>query len=386
MNATASTRKLRAPRWPAGLVPWRKAVQSFIERLAQAAKVQIQISGTRTAQSGEQITMTEGIGNGTATSNAVALDRWPKGLRSWKDAVDANLSKISAALHLSTESMQAIARITVDAAALHPSSFNFHPSAWRDWCKDTERTIEALSRATQRQLQLPGMRRASGGDELVFERELPPREITLELELQYRWCEVFYCTLGIVSDVAYTTRQEVVNFENGTITSDYTQPDPGPHTSTESETAHTCATPDVIDDEEAGFEYGDLVSTDPPTYGGPLDPSGLLAIAKAGLEDSGAPYIGASEVWMSNTAPPTSFTQSLGLWGDSGSPATNRKAESYRYRWKATGAALDLTWNQGGDSHSTTVAKGGTSDWYDDLIPATIYTPDAVTDVVIELA
>jgi hypothetical protein len=385
MNATASTRQLRAPRWPAGLVPWRKAVQSFIERLAQAAKVQIQISGTRVSQSGEQITMIEGAGNGTATSNAVALDRWPQGLRPWKDAVDANLAKISTALHLSTESMQASARITVDATALHPSSFNFHPSAWRDWCKDTERTLEALSRATQRQLQLPGMRRSSGGDELHFERELPPREITLELELQFRWALAFTCARDIIEGVAYTTLTQVNHYENGSITETQTAAG-GTHVHNASDDSYVCPAIEVTSDEDDEFDYGSPTTSEPPAYSGSLSPSALLPAAEGALENDGDPSVMQSFNWLSNAAAPTDIYQELGFWFGYPDPITARRVESYRYRWRATGAALDLTWTQGGSTQSASVADGDVSAWFDDEISAVESEPDTITDVVITLA
>jgi hypothetical protein len=383
MNATASTRQLRAPRWPAGLVPWRKAVESFIERLAQAAKVQIQISGTRVSQSGEQITMIEGTGNGTATSDAVALSRWPQGLRPWKDAVDANLAKISAALHLSTESLQASARITIEATAA--PMLPLSSAVWRDWCRNTERTLEALSRATQRQLQLPGMARASGGDELVFERELPPREITLELERQYRWATAFTCYREIVSGVVYRVLTSVTPYVNGTITETQTAAG-GVHLHTPLDESYTCPEVEVASDEDPEFDYGAPDGTTTITYSGVLDPALLIPAAEEGLENDGEPAVASSWTWLSNADAPTDITQNLGYWDAVPDALIARRVNSYRYRWRVTGRALDLTWDQGGTSHSASIAAGAVSDWFDDDIPATELTTDVIDNVVITLA
>jgi hypothetical protein len=385
MNATASTRQLRAPRWPAGLVPWRKAVQSFIERLAQAAKVQIQIIGTRVSQSGEQITMIEGTGNGTATSNAVALDRWPQGLRPWKDAVDANLAKISAALHLSTESMQASARITVEATAA--PMLPLSSAVWRDWCKDTERTLEALSRATQRQLQLPGMARASGGDELVFAPPPPPVEVTVELEVQSRTALAFTCPLEI-DTVVYGKLTIVTTYEHGTITETQTAAG-GVHLHTPSDDTYVCPYHVVESDEEEGFDYGLPIGDPVMTYSDVLDPELLRPAADAGLEswdDSPDPFIASSGTWMSNTDPPTGLGALLGTWvGESDSRIAVRVTRK-RYRWKIYARGVDLEWDQGGTTHTLSLDADEVSEWYDDTLPDTEGETDQVENVVITLA
>lgn len=215
----------------------------------------------------------------------------------------------------------------------------------------------------------------------------PPSEIKLELELQYRWCEVFYCILGVDGESAYTTSTQVAHYDNGDITTTTEQTDVGPHYVTATESRHTCASPDISDDEDAGFDYGDFVSSDPPTFGGTVDAGDLLALALAGLVNDGSPYVAETQTWMSDLDPPTGvFDFNLGSWNDVGSPYDTRKVNSFRYRWKATGADLDLAWDQGGSSFTTTVAAGGSSGWYDDVIPATIDTPDTISSVVIALA
>jgi hypothetical protein len=387
MNATASTRQLRAPRWPAGLVPWRKAVQSFIERLAQAAKVQIQIIGTRVSQSGQQITMIEGTGNGTATSNAVALDRWPQGLRPWKDAVDANLAKISAALHLSTESMQATGRITVEATT--PPMLPLSSAVWRDWCKDTERTLEALSRATQRQLQLLGMARASGGDELVFAPPPPPVEVTVELEVQSRTALAFTCPREIVDGVVYGKLTIVTTYEHDTITETQTAAG-GVHLHTPSDDTYVCPAVVVESDEEEGLDYGSQIGDPVFTYSVVLDPELLRPAAEAGLEswdDSPDPSIASSGTWMSDTDPPTGLGALLGYWtAFSGAPAIAVRVFRKRYRWKTYARGVDLEWDQGGTSHTLNLDADEVSDWYDDTLPDTEGEADEVENVVITLA
>lgn len=50
-----STSRVRPPRWPKGLVPWRMTVERFLEKLAKAAGVQIEIVG---------VTRSQAFGNG----------------------------------------------------------------------------------------------------------------------------------------------------------------------------------------------------------------------------------------------------------------------------------------------------------------------------------
>jgi hypothetical protein len=59
-----STPKLRTPRWPAGLVPWRQAVELFLERLAKAVAVQIEILGAARSSGGDALTFEVAAGVG----------------------------------------------------------------------------------------------------------------------------------------------------------------------------------------------------------------------------------------------------------------------------------------------------------------------------------
>jgi hypothetical protein len=45
----------RAPRWPSGLVPWKKTVESFLEKLAAAAGIEIEIIGATRSQGGSAL-------------------------------------------------------------------------------------------------------------------------------------------------------------------------------------------------------------------------------------------------------------------------------------------------------------------------------------------
>lgn len=42
----------RAPRWPAGLSPWRKAVEAFLEKLSRLSGSQIEIEGAQSTSTG----------------------------------------------------------------------------------------------------------------------------------------------------------------------------------------------------------------------------------------------------------------------------------------------------------------------------------------------
>lgn len=72
MKQSASTAKVRPPRWPQGLVPWRLAVESFLHQLAKAVGKQIEIKGATSSQGdGSDILSFDvpGAGAGTATSD-----------------------------------------------------------------------------------------------------------------------------------------------------------------------------------------------------------------------------------------------------------------------------------------------------------------------------
>lgn len=49
---TGTANRMRAPRWPAGLVPWRKTVETFLEKIAKASGVQVEIIGADSAATG----------------------------------------------------------------------------------------------------------------------------------------------------------------------------------------------------------------------------------------------------------------------------------------------------------------------------------------------
>jgi hypothetical protein len=62
----------RAPRWPSGLVPWKKTVESFLEKLAAAAGIEIEIIGATRSQGGSALSF-EVPSSGTGAT-ALPLD------------------------------------------------------------------------------------------------------------------------------------------------------------------------------------------------------------------------------------------------------------------------------------------------------------------------
>jgi hypothetical protein len=62
ITQSQSSRKLRAPRWPIGLVPWQKTVESFLERVAAIAGVQIEIVGATRSQGAGSDSLTFDVG------------------------------------------------------------------------------------------------------------------------------------------------------------------------------------------------------------------------------------------------------------------------------------------------------------------------------------
>jgi len=65
------TRRSRAPRWPSGLVPWKKTVESFLEKLAAAAGIEIEIIGATRSQGGSALSFDLPSGTG---ATALPLD------------------------------------------------------------------------------------------------------------------------------------------------------------------------------------------------------------------------------------------------------------------------------------------------------------------------
>lgn len=209
----------------------------------------------------------------------------------------------------------------------------------------------------------------------------------LELELEYRWQTGIYCFAVEDGGVIYTRLEIAANYDNGTITQVTEQPDPGPHYWGPGDTAHTCAGVDITDDADPEFDYGAFIDESPPAYSGALDAGDLLSLVTAAVEADGAPYVAQSWSWRADADPPTGITQLLGSWSDEGEPLTTRKVSSYRYRWRNTGRlALDIAWDQGGGSLSTSLARDATSGWYVDVIPATEAVQDEITSVVITYA
>lgn len=209
----------------------------------------------------------------------------------------------------------------------------------------------------------------------------------LELELEYRWQTGLYCFAVESGGVIYTREEIAANYDNGTITQVTEQTAPGPHYWGPGDTPHTCAAVDITTDEDPGFDYGGFIDEDPPSYSGALDAGDLLSLVTAAVEADGAPYVAQSWSWRGDETPPTGITQLLGSWSDDGLPLTTRTVDSYRYRWRNTGSlALDLAWDQGGSSLSTSLAGAATSSWYVDVIPATEDVQDEITSVVITYA
>jgi hypothetical protein len=209
----------------------------------------------------------------------------------------------------------------------------------------------------------------------------------LELELEDRWQIGTYCFAVEDGGVIYTRREVTGNYENGTITQVTLQPDPGPHYWGPGDTAHTCEYAEITNDQDPEFDYGAFVDEDAPAYSGALDAADLLPLVTAAVEAAGAPYIAASWSWLATDAAPTGIIVALGSWDDNGSALTSRRVFSYRYRWRNTGSVpLDIAWEQGGGSLSTSLSVNETSDWYVDTIPATQAVTDEIDNVVIELA
>ena len=178
------THRLRPPRWPSGLVPWRSAVQSFLEKLSTAAKVQIEVQGATRSQSGEELMLDLGTtpsGTATAQTPAQEAPSWPSGLVPWKMAVQAHAEKLAAAAGVQIEVFgttrgQSGEQPTLEVgneftppstrstASKKDASVPRWPTSHVGWCRALQSFIERLASALQTSLELGGVARSSGGD------------------------------------------------------------------------------------------------------------------------------------------------------------------------------------------------------------------------------
>lgn len=310
----AETPRLRPPRWPSGLVPWTQAVQAFLEKLSQAAKVQIEIQGATRSESGAEITLdlsTNSRGTASGETSTQDAPRWPRALVPWKKTVQSHTEKLAAAagvqieifgttraqsgteptLEIAPPTNTSSTRSTVSKQAATAPRW---PTSHAAWCRALQDFIERIASALQTRLELAGAARSSGGGKLVFalKTQTAPQSITLRLDIQSQEAYVFYCA-GVLDDDGdpYTAVSTVEHWTNGDITYTTTQPDPGPHTSTPTVPPHDCNSAINTDDRDPLFNYGSLVSTDAPTYTDALN-ANLRTLALAALEIIGDPTPG----------------------------------------------------------------------------------------------
>jgi len=304
------THRLRPPRWPSGLVPWRSAVQSFLEKLSKAAKVQIEVLGATRSQSGEDLMLDLGtIPSGTATAQTPAQEApsWPSGLVPWKMAVQAHAEKLASAagvqievfgttrgqsgeqpaLEVGNEFTGAGARST---ASKKDASAPRWPTSHVAWCRALQSFIERLASALQTSLELGGVARSSGGDKLVFAlKPPPPRNLILRLETQPQQAYAFFC--ASISDADgnfYSSVSTTVEYQYGKITFTTTEAETGPHVYTPTTPMFDCPGPVTEDDREPDKFYGFEVNVEDPEYTGGLTGS-LRGAALGALEVIGDP-------------------------------------------------------------------------------------------------
>ena len=305
------THRLRPPRWPSGLVPWRSAVQSFLEKLSTAAKVQIEVQGATRSQSGEDLMLDLGtIPSGTATAQTPAQEapRWPSGLVPWKMAVQAHAEKLASAAGVQIEVFGTTRGQSGEQPALELGS-EFTPPSTRStaskkdasvprwptshvgWCRALQSFIERLASALQTSLELGGVARSSGGDKLVFAlKPPPPRNLILRLETQPQQAYAFFC--ASISDADgnfYSSVSTTEKWSEGEIIYTTTQSETGPHFYTPTIPMFDCPGSVTEDDREPDKDYGFLEEVEAPEYTGGISQSALRPLALSNLEVIGDP-------------------------------------------------------------------------------------------------
>lgn len=305
------THRLRPPRWPSGLVPWRSAVQSFLEKLSAAAKVQIEVQGATRSQSGEDLMLDLGtIPSGTATAQTPAQEApsWPSGLVPWKMAVQAHAEKLAAAAGVQIEVFgttrgqsgeqpalevgnEFTTPSTRSTASKKDASTPRWPTSHVGWCRALQSFIMRLASALQTSLELGGVARSSGGDKLVFALQPPPpRNLILRLETQPQQAYAFYC--AFISDDDgnhFSSAKTTVEYQYGKITFTTTQAETGPHVYTPTTPMFDCPGTVTEDDREPDKFYGFEVNVEDTEYTGGLSQSALRPLALNNLEVIGDP-------------------------------------------------------------------------------------------------
>ena len=218
------------------------------------------------------------------------------------------------------------------------------------------------------------------GTALHLKRRLAvPRR--LRLELQLRSGDAFFCALFEDSGSYYAVRTTVQHNTNGDVTIVETQTSTSMHLYNPEQELFECPTTETDSDYDPEFDYGTSTGPDTITYSSSVDVSGLRDAAIGNIADNGAPYDEFDLNWMSDVAPPAT-SDVIALGSASGFGLTSY-AFSYKYRWIVTGPATHLEWTQGGTSHTLDLPANTTSSWYEDTIPGTADTPDAITDLII---
>jgi hypothetical protein len=285
-------------------------VQSFLEKLSTAAKVQIEVQGATRSQSGEDLMLDLGtIPSGTATAQTPAQEapRWPSGLVPWKMAVQAHAEKLASAagvqieifgttrgqsgeqpaLEVGTEFTGAGARST---ASKKDASTPRWPTSHVGWCRALQSFIERLASALQTSLELGGVARSSGGDKLVFALQPPPpRNLILRLETQPQQAYAFFCASIFDADGnPYSSVSTTEKWSDGEITYTTTQSETGPHVYTPTIPMFDCPSNVNSNDREPDKDYGFLEEVEEPEYTGGLTGS-LRGAALGALEIIGDP-------------------------------------------------------------------------------------------------
>lgn len=218
------------------------------------------------------------------------------------------------------------------------------------------------------------------------EPPLPPKLLSMALEVQDRWGEAYFCYVGsggsLPSATLYRHASTTSHYENGTITEVETSA--GMRLFYPGSDPLECPAHDTSSDEDPEFDYGSLLYVDSTAYSDSATTDDVRLAAFDAVADDGSPYVARTASWYSDSPAPSMLDLDLAKWELVST--SDVKAWRPKYRWNNTGPArLRVEWDHGGSHHNIVVEAGVTTDWLDTTIPAMAGVYDAVSNVAFSL-
>ncbi|WP_395737416.1 hypothetical protein [Prosthecobacter sp.] len=217
--------------------------------------------------------------------------------------------------------------------------------------------------------------------------ERAPRNASIRLQTQARWCEGWFCNGITNAGNIYTTRTSVAVYQFGTITTTTTQGSIGPHlwNPITNPVRYSCTTPTSTDDRTPGFNYGTGPSSNTISYSGAVTLTDALAAATGNVEWDGTTTDQHTWNWGEYSAVPSTSGYSLSLANYARFATGDYMVRIPQYRWRNLGNLhVGIRWSEGGSTRHITLAPGQDSTWYLSTLPATVNTFSTLASLTLE--